>query len=244
MSSFFRRLWNFVGRRRFRTELDEEMAFHREQVAKELASGGMTPEAARYAAMRRFGNATQARERSHEMVQCKVETVAQDLRFALRQLRKNPGFALTAIGILALGIGASVAIFAFVDAALIKPLPYDKPGQLVSLDESSASFPRSNLSRDDFDDWKRMNHAFSSVAVYGMAGFLMKTAAGIEPVPVARVSDAFFTTLGVKPVLGRTFLPGEDRPGVAGALWRASGCDWNGSEHERRQLHDRRRAAA
>jgi predicted permease len=215
VSRFLKRLYLLSTRKRFRGELDEEMAFHREQVAKEFVAGGMTPEAARYAAMRRFGNATQARERSHEMVQFKLETVAQDLRFALRQLRKNPGFALTAIVILALGIGASVAIFAFVDAALIKPLPYDRPSQLVSLDESSAAFPRSNLSRDDFDDWKRMNHAFSSVAAYGMSGFLMKTAAGIEPVPVARVSDAFFTTLGVKPVLGRTFLPGEDRPGGA-----------------------------
>ena len=108
------------------------MAFHRQQAEIEFIAGGMTPEGARYAAMRQFGNATKLREQSHEVVGFKMETVVQDLRFALRQLRKNPGFAMTTILILALGIGASVAIFAFVDAALIKPLPYpvgDAPGR-------------------------------------------------------------------------------------------------------------------
>ena len=111
--------------------------------------------------MRQFGNATRLRERSHEVVGFSFETVAQDLRFALRQLRKNPGFAATAIVILALGIGASVAIFAFVDAALIKPLPYPNPARLVEVTESLALFPRGNLSYPDYVDWKRMNTVFS-----------------------------------------------------------------------------------
>ena len=85
----------------------------------------------------------------------------QDLRYALRQLRKNPGFAFTAILILALGMGVSVAIFGFVDAALLQPLPYHAPDRLMSVDESSAMCPRSNLSRADYEDWKRMNRSFS-----------------------------------------------------------------------------------
>ena len=87
----------------------------------------MKPDAARYAAMRQFGNATRLREQSEEVVGFRVETVWQDVRFAVRQLRKNPGFGVTAVLILALGMGVSVAIFAFVDAALIQPLPYAQP---------------------------------------------------------------------------------------------------------------------
>ena len=98
-------------------------------------------------------------------------------------------------------------------------------------------FPRSNLSCDDYEDWKRLNRSFSSLEVYSGTGYLLRTASGTEPVPAARVSDGFFSTLGVKPMLGRGFLPGEDRPGkredcdaelwhVAEAIWRAARCGW------------------
>src|SRR5580698_11458140 len=104
------------GRERFSDELDEEMAFHREQTAREFEAAGMPADEARYAAARQFGNTTRLKERSHEAVGFRGESVMQDLRFAARQLRKNPGFTITAILMLALGMGASVAIFAFVDA--------------------------------------------------------------------------------------------------------------------------------
>jgi predicted permease len=191
------------------------MAFHREQAAKDLIAGGMTPEAARYAAMRQFGNATRLREKSHEVVGFRMETVVQDLRFALRQLRRNPGFAATAVVILALGMGVSVAIFGFVDAALLQPLPYAQPNRLMDVAETGTMFRRSDLSRDDYDDWKRLNHSFSSLAAYGGSGFLLLTPSGAVPVPATRVSDGFFRTLGVKPMLGRDFMPGEDPPGQA-----------------------------
>jgi len=104
--------------------------------------------------------------------------------FSLRQLRKNPGFAATAILILALGMGASVAIFAFVDAALIKPLPYAEPNRLVDVDESAVLWPRSNFSRADYEDWKRMNKSFESLDVYTGTGFLLRGGSGTAPVPV------------------------------------------------------------
>jgi macrolide transport system ATP-binding/permease protein len=215
ISRFLRKLSILLGRKRFGGELDEEMAFHRQQAEIEFIAGGMTPEGARYAAMRQFGNATKLREQSHEVVGFKMETVVQDLRFALRQLRKNPGFAMTAILILALGIGATVAIFAFVDAALIKPLPYPEPTRLVALNESTDLFPRNNLSYPDYVDWKRMNTAFSSMEVFTGTGYALSTPTGTEPVPGERVSAAFFQTLGIQPMLGRDFHAGEDVAGAA-----------------------------
>jgi predicted permease len=212
ITRFLKKLIMLFARGRFSNELDEEMAFHREQAERELIADGMTAETARYAAMRQFGNAARVKERSHEVVGFKAETVVLDLNFALRQLRKNPGFAATAILILALGIGASVAIFAFVDAALIKPLPYANPTRLVAVNESTELFPRNNLSYPDYVDWKRMNTVFSSLDVFGSTGYLLSTPTGVEPVPGEEVSAGFFRTLGITPALGRDFYQGEDAP--------------------------------
>ena len=139
--------------------------------------------------------------------------LAQDLRYALRQLRKSPGFACTAILILTLGIAASTAIFAFVDAALIAPLPYRDPASLVEVTESAPMFPRgADLSYPDYLDWKRLNEVLSSLDVYEGTQYLLRNAAGTEPVLATRVSDGFFHTLGITPALGRDFIPGEDLP--------------------------------
>jgi predicted permease len=210
-----RRLVFLFRRERFNRELDEEMAFHRAQATEEFIAAGMTPEAARYAAMRQFGNTALLKEHSHEVVGFRAETVVQDLRFALRQLSKNPGFAATAILILALGVGASVAIFAFVDAALIKPLPYPNPTRLVDVTESVALFPRGDLSYADYVDWKRLNTVFSSMDVYAAHRFEFNTPSGTESVHGLQVSAGFFATLGIQPMLGRDFRPGEDAPGAA-----------------------------
>jgi macrolide transport system ATP-binding/permease protein len=136
----------------------------------------------------------------------------QDARFAVRQLRKSPGFTCTAIFTLALGMCASVAIFAFVDAALIKPLPYPNPSRLAGVFESVQMFPQSNLSYPDYLDWKRLNKSFASLSAYQGSGVTLTTPGGAQRAPGARVSDDFFRTLGVTPVLGRDFRPGEDLP--------------------------------
>jgi len=209
---FMKKLVLLFQRHRLSADLDEEMAFHREQAEKELIAGGMTPVAAHYAAMRQFGNATRAKEKSHEVVGFSFESVGQDIRFAIRQLRKNPGFAATAILILALGIASSVAIFAFVDAALIKPLPYMDSSRLAVLYESIPIGPKFHLSYPDYLDWKRENKVFSSLNVYERGGMMQKTSEGLLQADGARVSDGFFKTLGVSPVLGRDFYYGEDKP--------------------------------
>ncbi|HTP36217.1 MAG TPA: ABC transporter permease [Candidatus Acidoferrales bacterium] len=148
-------------------------------------------------------------------VELRKDTVRKDLRFALRQLHKYPGFTCTAIFVLALGMCAGLAIFAFVDAALIKPLPYRKPDQLVAVYETNAMFARSNLSYPDYLDWKQRNRVFSSLDVFQQTGFLLATPAGAQPARGARVSAGFFQTLGVEPILGRTFYPAEDLPSAA-----------------------------
>ncbi|HEY6488405.1 MAG: ABC transporter permease [Terracidiphilus sp.] len=213
VSRFFRKLSILFTRKRYRSELDEEMAFHRSEAEKALVADGVKPDIARTAAKRQLGNATRIQEESHDVVGFRIETVGQDMRYALRQMRKNPGFALTAIFILALGMGVTVAIFGFVDAALLQPLPYANPNRLVAVDESESVFPRSNLSYDDYLDWKQLNRTLSALEVYTGTGYLLGTPSGAVPVPAARVSDGFFSTLGVRAMLGRTFLPGEDRPG-------------------------------
>ncbi len=215
MLRFLRKLQLLLGRKRFRDELTEEMEFHRAAAEKAFVAEGMEPEAARYAAKRQFGNTTRLKERSHEVVGFRVETIFQDLQFAMRQLRKNPGFAVTAILVLALGLCANVAIFAFVDAALLKPLPYQNPSRLVGLFESTPLGAQFHLSYLDYLDWKRMNTVFSSVEAYDYVLFGLHTAGGVEQVDSAVVSDGFFRTLGVAPMLGRDFRPGEDLAGAA-----------------------------
>jgi predicted permease len=140
-----------------------------------------------------------------------MENMLQDVRYALRQLRKSPGFAITAILILTIGIGASTAIFGFVDAALIRPLPYAEPGRLVDVNESAAMFPRCNLSYQDYLDWKKLNQVFSSLDAYNQYGYLLRNSSGSEPVSAVRVSTGFFSTLGVAPFLGRDFHAGEEQ---------------------------------
>lgn len=213
ITQIFRKFLLLFRRNRFRSELDEEMAFHREQAERELIESGAAPEAAHTMAMRSFGNLTVIKEKSHGIVAFRAEAVIQDLRFALRQFRKSPGFTLTAVFILAIGIGVSLAIFGFVDAVLIQPLPYAHPNRLVFVTESAKAIPRANLSRYDYDDWKRMNTTLSSLDVYGATGFLLKMGSVTQPVRGIRVSDGYFRTLGVKMLVGRDFLPGEDQPG-------------------------------
>src|SRR5271155_3430558 len=151
---FLKKLGSLLRRSRFDKELDEEMCFHREQVERTFIAEGMEPEAARYAAMRQFGNATRVKEKSYEVVGFRFESVMQDVRYALRQLAANPGFTAVITLTLALSIGANSAIFSVIQGVLLKPLPYPHSEQIVRIFLSGPEFPKFPLNPFDFLDFR------------------------------------------------------------------------------------------
>jgi len=144
-----------------------------------------------------------------------MRTLTQDLKYGLRMLAKNPGFTAVAVLTLALGIGANTAIFSVVNGVLLNPLPYPEPSQLVTLHESKPNFPYGSISYPNFRDWQKENHTFSSIAVASGYGFTLTGAGEPERARAEFVSSDFFPLLGVKPLMGRTFAPGEDEIGAA-----------------------------
>src|SRR5580704_1475192 len=141
-------------------------------------------------------------------------TLIQDLRYGFRILKCAPGFTVVAVLTLALGIGANTAIFSVVNGVLLKPLPYPNPGRLVTLWERSsrASFDQLKATGPDFIDWRRRNHVFDGMAFwFGGGDFNLAGTEGAERVKVVYASSGLFSVLGVKPLLGRTFIPEEDQ---------------------------------
>ena len=177
----------------------------------------------------------------------------QDLRLGLRMLLKNPGFTAVVVLTLALGIGANVALFSVVNGVLLNPLPFPQPDQLVTLDQSKPNFDMGAIPYPNFRDLQKENQTFSAMAISRGFGFSLIGAGEAERVSARLVSADFFSVLGVKPALGRTFAPGEDEPGVgaggrdqrrplAAQVWRGAGCRREGSDAGRQELHDCRRA--
>ena len=208
----------FSGRRNQRAFADE-IECHLQLHIEDNLRLGMAPAQARRAAILKLGGVEMTKQNYRERNTLPVmDDLLQDLRFALRQLRRSPGFTVTAALMLALGFGASVAIFAFVDAALLKPLPYPDPTRLAAVNEAVNLFGRAPLSYPDYLDWKRLNNVFSSIDIFAETGYMLNTSSGAEPVRAARVSDGFFHTLGVAPAFGRDFAPGEDLPSAPATL--------------------------
>ena len=211
-------------------DLEEEIRSHLEMEERENRERGMPPDEAHYAALRRFGNVTQAQERSREMWSWRwLETLFQDIRYGLRQLRRNPGFTAVVIVTLALGIGANTAIFSMVDAVLLRPLPFANPHELVSVFESRPQdgIPFDGFSFPNFDECRKQHTVFSEMAGY-QAHDLTLTGAG-QPTIVHTivVTAEIFSLLEAQPLAGRVFL---SKDGVQGApavvllsenLWRS-----------------------
>jgi predicted permease len=150
----------------------------------------------------------------------------QDLRYAVRQSLRTPGLTAVVVITIALGVGANTALFSVVNGVLLNPLPYPQPEQLVALRESKPNFDWGTISYPNFRDWQKDNRTFSSMAVSRSYAFSLTGAGEAEQVSGEFVSSDFFTILGVKPILGRTFAAGEDEIGagpvalIAEGLWR------------------------
>jgi predicted permease len=192
-------------------DLADEIDTHLQMHIDDNLRAGMSYEEARRVAVMKLGGIDSTKEAYRDRSTIPfLESMIKDLRFTLRQLRRNPAFTFTATVMVALGVGSTVAIFAFVDAALIKPLPYKQPDRLLYVTETNPDILYAALSYPDYVDWKKLNKGLESLEVYSQRGFLVKTTNGMDQVFGARVSDGFFRTLGVSPALGRDFYQGED----------------------------------
>jgi hypothetical protein len=147
-----------------------------------------------------------------------LEHFARDVRFGVRALRKNPGFAIVAVLTLALGIGANTAIFSVVESAVLAPLPYPQPDRLVMVSESRPNLKEMAISYPDFQDWQRNARSFKGMAAFWFRDYDLTNPGTAEHLDGMEVSSGFFGTLGVKPVLGRDFSPAEDQPHGAPAV--------------------------
>jgi putative ABC transport system permease protein len=196
--------------------MEDEMRFHLEMQIEQNLGAGMSSVEARQAARRQFGNQTWLKEVSRDMWSLRfIETLIQDLRYGARTLMKNPGFTVVAALTLALGIGANTAIFSVVECVLLKPLPYPQPEQLVTLNRSTPKFEYGSIPYPNFRDWQKENRSFSAIAIARGFGFNLIGAGEAERVNGQFISADFFSALGVKPLLGRSFAPGEDEIGAA-----------------------------
>src|ERR1700722_8809500 len=211
-------------------ELSRELRDHLELDAEEKIDRGLRADDARYAAQRDFGNTTLVKEVTREMwAWSSVERFFQDLRFGLRMIRRNPGFAAVAILTLTLGIGANSAMFSIINGVLIRPLPYADADRLLyvraedrarGITDLNISFPRLTFIQEQARTLECIG-AFlpqsSSLTVHGDP----------EQIPSALATNGFFNSLGVSPSIGRGFLPEEERPGganvaiITDAFWRS-----------------------
>ncbi|MBI3280369.1 MAG: ABC transporter permease [Acidobacteria bacterium] len=214
MSELWRRLRMLLSRERFERELEEEIQSHLEMQTGDNQEHGMAPEEARYAARRQFGNAALLKEVSADAWGWRwFEALAQDLRYALRTLRRRPGFTAIAILSLALGIGVNIAIFSFINGVLLRPLPVPEAERMVSIYHRSSKGWLSSSSYPDYTFYRNHNDVFTGMLAYLRVPMLLRTGEVDEKLSGELVSSDYFFVLGLKPVAGRWF--GGERGGSA-----------------------------
>jgi putative ABC transport system permease protein len=204
-------------RRRIYDDLSEEIRQHLEEKADVLIAQGMSRRDAELAARREFGNVTHIEERGREAWMWPLaESLWADAKFAIRQLAKNLGFASAAVTTLALGIGATTAIFSMVEAVLLRPLSFPDSNRLVWIDQQDHSLPgvaAESLSYPDYFDWRAQNHTLSGIASYFDTGVTYQSERGSQRIDAQTISSNLFDVLGVTPMLGRDFNWNDEKPG-------------------------------
>ncbi|HEY4740811.1 MAG TPA: ABC transporter permease [Candidatus Acidoferrales bacterium] len=207
-------LKQLTSRQKQYSELSEEIREHLDEKTEELIATGMSRQDAAAAARREFGNVSLIEEDSRSVWRwASVEQFLSDVRFGFRILRKNSGFAAVAILTLALGIGANTAMFSVVYGALLSPLPYPNPDQLVMV-WSKTNGHRNSVSAGDFLEWKRQNSAFQDLVAWSGGSFSLSIAGRPEIIHARITSPGFFSMQGIPLSLGRDFLPEEANVGA------------------------------
>ena len=211
----------FLRRQRYECEMDAELRYHVERETEENMRRGMSRDEAQRAARLSLGGVQAVKEECRDArLGRAVESTLQDIRYGARILRKNPGFALTAMITLALGIGANTAIFSVVYGILLRPLPYRNGGELVVLHQQAPKAHLLNVpfSAHEIFDYRDGNHTLAGVVEHHTMSFLLLGKDTAERVNTAVVSPNFFDVLGVRPLLGRTFVASDDYPNADAVL--------------------------
>jgi putative ABC transport system permease protein len=205
----------FFRRRRWDEERARELEAYLDAETDENIARGMSPEEARFAARRKLGNITTIREEIYKMNSLEwLDTFWQDLRYAARMLARNRGFTAIAVVTLALGIGATTAIFTVVNAVLLRPLPYPHPEELVYVQEILGEYGTNPFVwNGEFAAWRKQARTLDPVAAYMYSDFNLTGGGEPERISCGMATISFFSLLGVRPALGRLFLAEEDRPG-------------------------------
>jgi predicted permease len=212
---WWRQLLALVRTRRLERELDGEIQAHLELAERDARAAGLSPEEARLAARRAFGSIDRMKEEHRDRRSVRwIDTFVKDVRYGLLLLRRDPAFALVAVSVMAIGIGANTAMFSLMDAALFKPLPFPEPERIVRVWETPTPTTRNGMTTLNFLDWKRSSTSFEALsAVRGLTAAL--TGNG-DPARLGGtlVSADYFEVFGVKAALGRTFRAEDDQPGA------------------------------
>ena len=230
LRSLAMRLGSMFRKRKLDADLDAELRAHLDALAEANIRRGMSPEEARFAARRAFGGFEQTKSLYRDQRGLPfLEALVQDLRFGLRMLAKSPGFSAVAILTLALGIGGNTAIFSYIDAWFIEPLPFPHPDRLVIFETQDKKHGWTSggvTSAADFFDFQKQNTSFEQTVAWTVANFNLTSDGSPELVEGGRVSCNYFDALAAKPILGRTFTAEDDRSGaphvviLSGGLWQ------------------------
>jgi putative ABC transport system permease protein len=229
--AWWHRLWR---RRQLEEQLDKELRFHLDHHASDLIARGLDPEEARRQARIALGGPEQVKEKCRDAGRPRwLEDLLQDLRFGLRVLVKDPGFALVAVLTLALGIGANTAIFTIIKSVLIRPLPFAQPDRLMQAQyrpKPSFIVPQDDMlswiDRRDLVDWRTRSRSFERIGGYWYARLTLPGEGAAEVIAGISVTHELLPALGIQPALGRYFLPEEVKPGsdhliiLSDDLWR------------------------
>src|SRR5215469_8694239 len=180
-------------RRRALADLERDICDHLERETQENIERGMSPEEARAAALRKFGNVTRVMEETRAVwISVWLEQLLQDVRYGVRGLRRNPGFALVVVLTLALAIGMNTAVFSLVNAILVRPLAYPYPDRLVWLGNYNRFFNAEMVGSPDYVDWKNQATSFKGIVAYGYGGYTLATAEGAAHHVLADVTADFW----------------------------------------------------